>query len=87
LINYVNEWVTESIEFMSSSKLRAKCQNNMFVGDNKNGNLYMLKLNKDRTGIEFDNSQQSTGLSDRRVITTIASAVKPNYLFKTFVEE
>jgi aldose sugar dehydrogenase len=64
LINYVNEWVTESIEFMSSSKLGAKCQNNMFVGDYKNGNLYMLKLNKDRTGIEFDNSQQSAGLSD-----------------------
>jgi aldose sugar dehydrogenase len=53
-----------AIEFLKSSKLGAKYQNNMFVGDYKNGNLYMLKLDKDRTGIEFDNSQQSAGLSD-----------------------
>jgi len=64
LFSWLKPVAVTAIEFMKSSKLGAKYQNNMFVGDYKNGNLYMLKLNKDRTGIEFDNSQQSAGLSD-----------------------
>jgi len=53
-----------AIEFMKSSKLGATYQNNIFVGDYKNGNLYFFNANKNRTGIELDNSQQSMGLSD-----------------------
>ncbi len=64
LFSWLKPVAVTAIEFMKSSKLGAKYQNNMFVGDYKNGNLYMLKLNKDRTGIEFDNNQQSAGLSD-----------------------
>src|SRR6266516_6190997 len=64
LFSWLKPVAVTAIEFMKSSKLGAKYQNYMFVGDYKNGNLYMLKHNKDRTGIEFDNSQQSAGLSD-----------------------
>ncbi len=64
LFSWLKPVAVTAIEFMKSSKLGANYQNNMFVGDYKNGNLYMLKLNKDRTGIEFDNNQQSAGLSD-----------------------
>lgn len=53
-----------AIEFLKSSKLGTDYLNEMFVGDYKNGNLYFFKLNKDRTGIELDNSQQAAGLSD-----------------------
>ena len=47
---------------MKSSKLGATYQNNIFVGDYTNGNLYFFKVNKDRTGIEFDNSPTIYGL-------------------------
>ncbi len=53
-----------AIEFMKSPKLGANYQNNMFVGDYKNGNLYLFKLNASRTGLQLDNSQQAVGLSD-----------------------
>ncbi len=53
-----------AIEFLKSTKLGPSYQNNMFVGDYKNGNLYFFKLNADRTGIQLDNSQQAAGLSD-----------------------
>jgi glucose/arabinose dehydrogenase len=53
-----------AIEFMKSPKLGANYQNNMFVGDYKNGNLYLFKLNASRTGLQLDNSQQAVGLRD-----------------------
>src|SRR6266487_2417532 len=53
-----------AIEFLKSTKLGPSYQNNMFVGDYKNGNLYFFKLNAERTGIQLDNSQQAAGLSD-----------------------
>ena len=43
-----------AIEFMKSSRLGASYQNNIFIGDNNNGNFYFFKLNRDRTGIEVD---------------------------------
>ena len=49
---------------MKSSKLGATYQNNIFVGDYKNDNLYFFKANKNRTGIDLDNGQQSMGSSD-----------------------
>jgi glucose/arabinose dehydrogenase len=48
------------IEFFDSPKLGEKYQNNIFVGDINNGNLYFFKVNQDRDGLELD----STGLSD-----------------------
>jgi aldose sugar dehydrogenase len=43
------------IEFLSSSKLGLKYENNVFVGDIVNGNLYYFRVNEDRTDLVFDN--------------------------------
>jgi aldose sugar dehydrogenase len=40
-----------AIKFLNSDKLGKQYQNDMFVGDIKNGNLYHFKLNQDRTGL------------------------------------
>ena len=40
-----------AIKFLNSEKLGSQYQNDMFVGDIKNGNLYHFKLNQDRTGL------------------------------------
>ena len=44
------------IEFFNSSKLGDQYSNNMFVGDISNGNLYFLKVDNNRTGLIFDNT-------------------------------
>jgi glucose/arabinose dehydrogenase len=66
IFSWKNTVAVTAIEFMkSSTKLGANYQNSIFVGDNNNGNLYFFKVNKDRSGIEIDNStRQSAGLSD-----------------------
>jgi glucose/arabinose dehydrogenase len=40
-----------ALKFLNSAKLGSQYQNDMFVGDIKNGNLYHFKLNQDRTGL------------------------------------
>ena len=64
----VFSWLTPvavtAIEFLKSSKIGTNYHNNIFVGDYNNGNMYFFKVNRDRTGIEFDTKQQSAGLSD-----------------------
>jgi glucose/arabinose dehydrogenase len=50
------------IEFLHSSKFGDKYANNLFIGDNNNGNVYYLEVNDDRTGLKFDASQ--SGLVD-----------------------
>src|SRR5919202_6829781 len=40
-----------ALKFLNSIKLGSQYQNDMFVGDIKNGNLYHFKLNQDRTGL------------------------------------
>jgi glucose/arabinose dehydrogenase len=40
-----------ALKFLNSAKLGSQYQNDMFVGDIKNGNLYRFKLNQDRTGL------------------------------------
>jgi aldose sugar dehydrogenase len=40
-----------ALKFLNSAKLGNQYQNDMFVGDIKNGNLYHFKLNQDRTGL------------------------------------
>ena len=43
------------IEFLSSAKLGLEYENNIFVGDIVNGNLYFFKVNDTRTGLMFEN--------------------------------
>jgi len=47
------------LAFFHSSKLGTKYQDNLFVGDYNNGNLYFFKVNSDRSGLTFDSNQQS----------------------------
>ncbi len=42
------------IEFLNSSSLGETYTNNVFVGDNNNGNLYYFELNPERTGFVVD---------------------------------
>ncbi|MDF0682322.1 MAG: PQQ-dependent sugar dehydrogenase [Candidatus Nitrosocosmicus sp.] len=50
-------WLTTigvtDIEFINSSLLGKEYQNNIFVGDYKNGDLYFFKVNGDRTGLDL----------------------------------
>jgi aldose sugar dehydrogenase len=50
-----------AIEFLNSSKLGDEYEDNIFVGDYKNGNLYFFKLNNTRNGInmEIDNNRNT----------------------------
>jgi glucose/arabinose dehydrogenase len=41
------------IEFLNSTKLGDKYDDNLFVGDINNGNLYFFEVNGDRTGLMF----------------------------------
>jgi aldose sugar dehydrogenase len=43
-----------ALKFFNSAKLGSQYQNDMFVGDYKNGNLYHFKLNQDRTELVLD---------------------------------
>lgn len=52
------------IEFFRSSNLGDEYENNIFVGDIRNGNLYFFELDRARDGIELDKVQQKSGLSD-----------------------
>jgi glucose/arabinose dehydrogenase len=47
------------IEFFASSTLGPKYQNNVFIGDITNGNLYYLELNSTRTGLSLSPNLQS----------------------------
>lgn len=50
------------IEFLNSSKLGDKYQNNIFVGDINNGVLYYLEINANRTGIAFNDNNNLSDL-------------------------
>ena len=43
-----------ALKFLNSDTLGKKYENDMFVGDIKNGNLYHFKLNEQRTGLQLD---------------------------------
>jgi glucose/arabinose dehydrogenase len=55
------------IEFFNSTKLGAKYNGNLFVGDINNGNLYFFEVNRDRTGVRFH---------DPRLLDLVADPVK-----------
>ena len=44
------------IEFLESSHLGNDLENNIFVGDINNGNVYLFKVNSNRTGIDLQKS-------------------------------
>jgi aldose sugar dehydrogenase len=44
------------LKFLNSTKLGKQYQNDMFVGDYNNGNLYHFKLNQNRTGLLLGNT-------------------------------
>ncbi len=50
------------IEFLSSAKLGLEYDNNAFVGDIVNGNLYFFKVNDTRTGLMFENPNMQRDL-------------------------
>jgi glucose/arabinose dehydrogenase len=61
VFNWLPSLGITDIEFLNSSKLGDKYTNNIFVGDIgvlTDGYLYFFEVNKDRTGIKFDNSSQ-----------------------------
>ena len=43
-----------ALKFLNSSKLGKEYQNDMFVGDFKNGNVYRFELNQNRTGLALN---------------------------------
>ena len=63
---YVPVGVTD-IEFLNSTKLGEKYDDNVFVGDINNGNLYFFEVNGNRTGVTFH---------DRRLLDLVADPVK-----------
>ncbi len=58
------------IKFLNSDKLGTQYQNDMFVGDVHNGNLYHFKLNKDRTGLALDGALTDTIANDYTELST-----------------
>ena len=52
------------IEFFNSSNLGKKYENNIFVGDINNGNLYFFTVNQERNGFELDSSWLSDKVAD-----------------------
>src|SRR6187200_705325 len=53
-----------ALKFFDSEKLGKQYQNNMFVGDIKNGNLYNFKLKQDRTGLVLNDTTLSNKISN-----------------------
>ncbi len=49
------------IEFLDSSLLGDELENNIFVGDINNGNLYFFKIDSNRSGIDINNSVLDRG--------------------------
>jgi aldose sugar dehydrogenase len=53
-----------ALKFFDSVKLGRQYQNDMFVGDIKEGNLYHFKLNQDRTGLVLNDTTVSNKISN-----------------------
>ncbi len=52
-----------ALKFFNSTKLGKQYQNDMFVGDNNNGNLYDFKLNQSRTGLSLNDGKLVNNIS------------------------
>jgi len=69
-----------ALKFLNSDKLGKQYENDMFVGDFNNGNIYHFKLNKERTKLLFDSELEgrlneklifAKGFADKGGITDI----------------
>jgi aldose sugar dehydrogenase len=54
ILTWLDPPALTDIEFLNSSSLGENYYNNVFVGDNNNGNLYYFELNPDRNGFVID---------------------------------
>ncbi len=54
-----------ALKFLNSDKLGKKYQNDIFLGDVNNGNLYHFKVDKQRTGLLFLEEALSDKVSDK----------------------
>ena len=63
VLSYAPSLGLTDIEFLNSSLLGDRYENNIFMGDINYGNLYFFELNGTRNGIKFDPTTQS-GLED-----------------------
>ena len=54
-----------ALKFLNSDKLGKQYQNDLFVGDANNGNLYHFKLDKQRTGLLFLEESLSDKVADK----------------------
>ena len=52
--NLANSTTLTDIEILNSTNLGESYSNNVFVGDNNNGNLYYFKMNPERNGFLLD---------------------------------
>ena len=59
-----------AIKFLNSDKLGTQYQNDMFVGDFHNGNLYHFKPNEDRTGLALNGSLADNIANDETEVST-----------------
>lgn len=55
LLTWLDPIAVTDIEFLESSSLGESYSNNVFVGDNNNGNLYYFRMNPDRSAFVLDN--------------------------------
>jgi aldose sugar dehydrogenase len=64
-----------ALKFLNSDKLGKEYENNMFVGDINNGNLYRFTLNEARNDIDINNTYvgHASVLVDKKVDNTVES--------------
>ena len=64
-----------ALKFLNSDKLGKEYENNMFVGDINNGNLYRFTLNEARDDIVINNTHVGGAncLADKKVDNTVES--------------
>ncbi|MDQ3083556.1 MAG: PQQ-dependent sugar dehydrogenase [Thermoproteota archaeon] len=64
-----------ALKFLNSDKLGKEYENNMFVGDINNGNLYRFTLNEARDDIDINNTYVggAAALADKKVDNTVES--------------
>ena len=64
-----------ALKFLNSDKLGKEYENNMFVGDINNGNLYRFTLNEARDDIDINNTYvgHASALVDKKVDNTVES--------------
>ena len=63
-----------ALKFLDSVKLGKQYQNDMFVGDYKNGNIYHFKLDQSRTGLALDGTPSNKISNTQQIIQPLVVA-------------